>query len=139
MHIVGVTGGLHDHIMSCPGQVIFCPDVVQHGITAAAAAAVAAIVAAQAGKPGITGCLQPSCRILFAWGCVPVNLFCCSEIDACEPYVKYSNGSVVSFPLTNYFEIDAQAVVTGITFKLPSCSSSVHFCWPPFASASCLM
>lgn len=35
------------------------------------------------------------------------------EIDATEPYVKYSNGSVLNLALTNYFEIDAQAVVTG--------------------------
>ncbi len=44
-----------------------------------------------------------------------VTQYCtgCREIDACEPYVKYANGSVISFPETCFYEIDAQAVVTG--------------------------
>ncbi|KAL3163281.1 hypothetical protein ABBQ32_009676 [Trebouxia sp. C0010 RCD-2024] len=49
------------------------------------------------------------------------------EIDACEPYVKYSNGSVVSFPLTNYFEIDAQAVVTAMAFPVGFDSTGAPF------------
>ena len=47
-------------------------------------------------------------------------LHSCREIDATEPYVKYSNGSVLNLALTNYFEIDAQAVVTGL--QLCQCS-----------------
>ena len=52
----------------------------------------------------------------FVYKCWGFKVFVyCREIDACEPYVKYANGSVISFPVTCFYEIDAQAVVTGTT------------------------
>ncbi|KAL0026963.1 hypothetical protein WJX79_003281 [Trebouxia sp. C0005] len=49
------------------------------------------------------------------------------EIDACEPYVKYANGSVISFPETCFYEIDAQAVVTALVFPIGFDSTGAPF------------
>ena len=91
----------------------------------AATATAAAVFVAQAGKPGMERLLAAILvQVCVPRGCVLISLLCCREIDACEPYVKYANGSVISLPLTNFFEIDAQAVVTGTA---PTCHHTLRY------------
>lgn len=42
-----------------------------------------------------------------------VAIVACSEIDACEPYVKYANSSLIPFDSTTFYSDDAQAGLTG--------------------------
>ncbi len=37
----------------------------------------------------------------------------CREVDAAEPFIQLTNGSVVPSNNYNFFEIDAQATITG--------------------------
>ena len=66
----------------------------------------------------------------------------CREIDACEPYVKYANGSVISFRDTCFYEIDSQAVVSGTALSacllvVVNISFALHLSSPLVPVLSC--
>lgn len=49
------------------------------------------------------------------------------EIDACEPYVKYANGSIIPFNSTTFFSNDAQAGLTAMVFPVGFDSTGAPF------------